>query len=39
MREKGQPGVPGDKRLHGGEVSVESVLSEGTTFRIELPRG
>jgi len=24
-------------RLHGGEVSVRSVLSEGTTFRIELP--
>lgn len=24
-------------RLHGGEVSVRSVLSEGTTFQIELP--
>jgi two-component system phosphate regulon sensor histidine kinase PhoR len=24
-------------RLHGGEVSVSSVLSEGSTFRIELP--
>ncbi len=24
-------------RLHGGEVSVKSVLSEGTTFQIELP--
>lgn len=24
-------------RLHGGEVSVRSILSEGTTFQIELP--
>lgn len=24
-------------RLHGGEVSVRSTLSDGTTFRIELP--
>jgi two-component system, OmpR family, phosphate regulon sensor histidine kinase PhoR len=24
-------------RLHGGEVSVESILSQGTTFFIELP--
>ena len=24
-------------RLHGGEVSVKSILSEGTTFQIELP--
>ena len=24
-------------RLHGGEVSVKSILSEGTTFHIELP--
>ena len=24
-------------RLHGGEVSVESDLGRGTTFRIELP--
>jgi len=25
-------------RLHGGEVTVTSVLGEGTTFRIELPK-
>jgi len=24
-------------RLHGGEVSVKSILSEGSTFQIELP--
>lgn len=24
-------------RLHGGEVSVSSILNEGTTFKIELP--
>ena len=25
--------------LHGGEIEVESVLGEGTTFKIRLPRG
>lgn len=25
-------------KLHGGEVSINSVLGKGTTFRIELPR-